>query len=274
MTRTLQLEARADRVSFELDRFASGADERLTLTGRWFGVRGRRFVRPTLTLFTDEGAFRALADLEHKPWAPEEGGPWEAAFPWDGGAEVLEAELAVAPDVTIALPAPGAVPKRRGTERDLPRQAPRGPTRAAGTAPRPARRDELEALREQLTASKREIERQRLQIAGLREEVEAERASRSEDANALDGARREAEAAREARDAALVDAERAIVDRDRAVAELGEASMARDEALASRDDALAVREDALAVRDQALAAQERERQRREHAVREVEAAGG
>src|SRR5947209_14829213 len=107
MTRTLQLESRAERIAFELERFEPRAGGSLEVSGRWFGVRGRRFVRPTLTLFTDEGAFRALADLEHKPWAPEEGGPWEAAFPWNSGAEVLEAELAVAPDVTIALPAPG-----------------------------------------------------------------------------------------------------------------------------------------------------------------------
>src|SRR5437763_756220 len=113
MTRTLQLESRAERVAFELDRFHSGSGDRLEVTGRWFGVRGRRFVRPTLTLFTAEGAFRALADLEHKPWAPAEGGWWEAAFPWDGGAGGLEAELAVAPDVTIALPPPAPAPEGR-----------------------------------------------------------------------------------------------------------------------------------------------------------------
>src|SRR5438270_6915105 len=175
MTRTLQLETRAERVSFELERFDAGAEERLELSGRWFGVRGRRFMRPTLTLFTDEGAFRALADLEHKPWAPEEGGHWEAAFPWDRAAQVLEAELAVGPDVTIALPAPGT--SRSGSRARAkgassgPDAVPKGPRprRAPRTATRPSQRDEHEALREQLAGSRREIERLRGEIDTLSE---------------------------------------------------------------------------------------------------------
>jgi hypothetical protein len=275
MARTLQLEVRSERVSFELDRFGS-ADERLEVTGRWFGVRGRRFVRPTLTLFTDQGAFRALADLEHKPWEPAEGGRWEAAFPWDSDAEVLEAELAVAPDVTIALPAPGITSSgsrarakgRRGTPSAVgkQRQAPDGPSRSA-------RRNELEAVREQLASSRREIERLRNEIAALREEAAAERSSSREGASALEDARRDAADARAQRESALADLERAHASREDAVAQLREADDARDAALAARDAALAARDEALAARDKALGIEEHERRLREQALRDVDLAG-
>src|SRR5947209_9746183 len=190
MTRTLQLESRAERIAFELERFEPRASGGLEVSGRWFGVRGRRFVRPTLTLFTDEGAFRALADLEHKPWAPEEGGPWEAAFPWDSGAEVLEAELAVAPDVTIALPPPGALRKRRRGGHAGESEAP-----SKRGASRSVRRNELDALREELSASRRETERLRHQIDALREQADAARVSHGEDASELAAAKREADTA-------------------------------------------------------------------------------
>jgi len=69
-------EETAQDVSFELDAFTLVGSDRLELTGRWFGVRGRRFVRPMLTLSVGQESQRALADLEHKPWAAEDGEPW------------------------------------------------------------------------------------------------------------------------------------------------------------------------------------------------------
>jgi hypothetical protein len=272
MTRTLQLESRAERVAFELDRFDSRAGNRLEVSGRWFGVRGRRFVRPTLTLFTDEGAFRALADLEHKPWAPEEGTRWEAAFPWDGGAEVLEAELAVAPDVTIALPPPGASRKGKRGPRDPATEPAPEPKRSRGTAARPARRNELDGLRDELAASRREAERLRQQIDALRGQADAARAASSDGASALEAARREAEAANGRRDDALAALDRESTAREAARAELQNAHDAREAATGARDQALAERDQALAGRDQALAALEEERQRRERATREQDVA--
>src|SRR5439155_5789486 len=64
------------------------------------------FMRPTLTV----GDRRVLAVLDHKPWAPEEGQPWIAEFPWDGDPADIDrsrAELAVAPSVAVALSSPG-----------------------------------------------------------------------------------------------------------------------------------------------------------------------
>src|SRR5436305_1528642 len=94
-------------ISFELERFERNGG-RLELSGRWFGVRGLRFIRPTLTLgFADGSSSRALADLEHKPWAPSDGEKWDAAFPYAEDLAALDAELAVATGVTVPLPAPG-----------------------------------------------------------------------------------------------------------------------------------------------------------------------
>ena len=88
-------EETAQDVSFELDAFALIGADRLELTGRWFGVRGRRFVRPMLTLSIGDESQRSLADLEHKPWAAEDGQPWTAAFPLEADAaeEFLGGEI-------------------------------------------------------------------------------------------------------------------------------------------------------------------------------------
>jgi hypothetical protein len=87
-------------VRFELQRLALQGDE-LVVSGFWTGVRGMRFVRPTL-LCEDR---RILATLEHKPWAPSDDAPWTAAFPWTGGdaVDAVSLALAVAPRVIVPL---------------------------------------------------------------------------------------------------------------------------------------------------------------------------
>jgi hypothetical protein len=101
---------------FELDQFERFGD-RLRVEGRWSDVRGMRFMRPTLTI----GDRRVLAVLDHKPWAPEEGQPWIAEFPWEG-AEVdpTLAELAVAPSVAVPLSSPGVPVEPRAKEEPVP----------------------------------------------------------------------------------------------------------------------------------------------------------
>src|SRR5437588_7787480 len=111
-----------DEIVFELERFERSGGQ-LTLTGRWFGVRGRRFVRPTLTFALESERIRALADLDDKSWAAEDGEPWRASFPWSKSARVEKPELSVAPDITIQLPAPNA---RRGRPQRLAAQPRRG----------------------------------------------------------------------------------------------------------------------------------------------------
>ena len=79
MAKALQPAVKAGEIFFELDRFELGEGDRLELSGRWFGVRGRRFVRPTLAQISEVGPARALADHEHKPWAAEDGEWWVLA---------------------------------------------------------------------------------------------------------------------------------------------------------------------------------------------------
>src|SRR4051812_36864002 len=92
------------RVAFELERFEVTDEDRLEVTGRWSGVRGLRFMRPSLTVKTEDGERSLLAVLEHKPWAVEEGSDWIAAFPWKGGSpDPGQMELSVAPSVVVDL---------------------------------------------------------------------------------------------------------------------------------------------------------------------------
>jgi flagellar biosynthesis chaperone FliJ len=126
MTKVLEPAVASDAIVFELERFEPAAG-RLELSGRWFGVRGRRFMRPTLPTDLDPGRVRALADLDDKPWAAEDGAPWTASFPWESDRRLQASELSVAPDITIQLPAPRA---RRGR----PERLPAVPRREAMTA--------------------------------------------------------------------------------------------------------------------------------------------
>src|SRR5918994_1037234 len=103
--------AASSEVDFELERFEYSGAGRIEIAGRWFGLRGRRFVRPVLNLTLSGGTRRrAIALLEHKPWAAADGETWIAAFAWpDGSGEVEHAELEVGPGLMVELPAPGAV---------------------------------------------------------------------------------------------------------------------------------------------------------------------
>jgi hypothetical protein len=97
-------------LGFELDRFAWSADGRLEVAGRWYGVTGRRFVRPVLNVRGTGRRRRLIAVLDHKPWAPEPETDelWIAAFPWQGSREhVTGAGLVVSPDLMLDLPPPG-----------------------------------------------------------------------------------------------------------------------------------------------------------------------
>jgi hypothetical protein len=75
--------------------------------GRWYGVRGHRFVRPALIVVTGDGAERRLlADLDDKPWVAEDGESWRAAFAVESEEDLdaaVRLELSVAPDINIEL---------------------------------------------------------------------------------------------------------------------------------------------------------------------------
>ena len=147
-------------VTFEVERFEWTADDRLEVVGRWFGLRGHRFLRPTLDVEVGGHRRRMLAVLDHKPWAAEEGEEWVAAFTWRGErASLDDAELTVSPDLAVQLP--------------LPEAAARKPARAKPAEPeadrRPARRPRTAVLEDELSDALAEVGRLTEELAKARE---------------------------------------------------------------------------------------------------------
>jgi hypothetical protein len=248
MAGALQPPAARAGVTFNLDGLEVERG-RLVVTGRWFGVRGMRFVRPTLVV----GDRAVLATLEHKPWAPD-GVPWTAAFPWEEGAEVdLDgAAIAVAPSVTVPLggsdtpapprpPAPDASPGRARP----PLRRPQRDVVPDGHDELRALRDERDALRRRLDDAQAAADQQRRtarDAARMREDVDHARAAAERDRDRLVAQLEEAVGDREAAvrtrermevqyEDALRERGAAEDDRDRAVAQLQEARAQRDEIL-------------------------------------------
>ena len=252
-------------MSFEVDRFEWSSEERLELAGRWYEVRGLRFLRPTLDVQVDGQPRRLLALLEHKPWAAEEGDDWLAAFAWEGErANVGDARLTVSPDITVELEPPtlpgGRAPKRRRTRPD----------------PRVRQLEgERAALQTDLAAANERVERLEAALAKERERFDADRDSASAAQQRLEDERDQALAERDAaigerdavtgaRDTAIADRDKAMAERESAVAErdaatgklAGTASAARDKARDERNSWLSRARDAAAQRDAAVVARD------------------
>jgi hypothetical protein len=285
MAQAVERDSDAGSVSFEVERFVRRGPDQIELRGRWFGLRGLRFVRPTLTLAVDGQSQRALADLAHKPWAAEDGELWEAVFPIEpGGSELGAIVLTVAPDITVSLPSPGsdaadtripARPRRddlldnlRGARRDVRPRPASGNGSDPGSAGRSATRweDELEAQREAPRAPQPQPQRRRAsQPPPQPASPPAPQRAPEPDKSAaltqrLSQAQQEIERLRgelERQDNARVKARAARTRRDAAVDRLTEALAARDEALRERDRFAAERDQALRERDRALKERDR-----------------
>jgi hypothetical protein len=275
-------------VSFELDRFELVAEDRLEVGGRWYGVRGRRFMRPSLTPGAEGRGSRTLALLDHKPWAASDGTPWVAAFQWDGDpAELIDAELAVTPDIAVSLPAPtagGSRGKRRpaaGRKAAVEARAERlvadrsPPPAPTGAEPAVLRRErkrekavgaleerradssdlrgELEHARVESSDLRAELERARTESSDLRAELERARA----DSSQLRGELERARAAELQSASSLARRDAALERLDEAIAERDSARQARDDAIAARDELLRDRRRLAAERDRAIATRDR-----------------
>jgi hypothetical protein len=283
-------------VAFDVERVGWPSPDRLEVVGRWFGVRGRRFIRPTLYVEADGEPRRLLAVLDHKPWAVEDGEEWIAAFAWEGEpVDVTGSELTVGPGIAVELgPAGGtqsgerrfARPARAdvlGSElagvrekaqklsRDL--HAARADHAADVARTAQEHEAELERVREERASTEQEAERR---AAELRSELDAarDRATRLE--TALRKVRDELAVAR-----ADVSAQRAGLERDRATA-VDEASQsaadeltqlrsecdgARDESVRARAERDAARRESATARGERDAAiRDRDRARRERQV--------
>jgi hypothetical protein len=269
-------------VVFEVDRFEWTDDDRLEVTGRWYGLRGHRFVRPVLTAQADDGPRRMLALLDHKPWAADDGEPWIAAFPWKGEpVAVASVELAVAPSLAVDLPAPKAPGQRRRTAASAPRPARRGAA-AARPAPEPPAADELAALRAQLEGERETVRRLAAELDDAHARLAAAtEASTDEDAIERERDERQVVIQRE-RDAAIAERDdaraRAALDRDAVAEERDAALRARAGAQQERDEALDQRsaaqfeiKAAIAERDAAIAERDRAIEGHRAAVRDLEA---
>jgi hypothetical protein len=243
-----ELASAAPGVAFELERFEWVADDRIELVGRWSGLRGHRFLRPTLDVVVDGERRRMLAVLEHKPWAAESGEEWVAAFTWHGDRTIFdEAELTVSPDLAVELPAAGG--SRTASKK-----------KAAGAVDsRPARRPRTAVLEEELASVVAEAQELREQlrteqtnVRGLETQLRLAREEMSAAQEERDAARGQADEARTAADAAH---EEAATARKRTESAQAEADAARKEAQAAMPEAGRLRvqlEEAQRDRDAAL----------------------
>lgn len=254
------------RVEFELDRFERTSDQRYEVEGRWSGVRGRRFMRPALTILVDGRELRLLADLAGKPWPAQDGARWLAAFPYPADAvEFDEAELTVAPDVTIPL-AVGDPPGAEPTAEAAPASAEDRPA-----ARRDARTPRIEALQRELATAR---EQRRRLDAQLRErEDRIDEAVRRADDAAADLARLECERDQARRECATLAANCDSLQRRQAElsADFEAARHAHDEIAGERRAALADRRIASCEREQAIEARARALVERDAASSECDA---
>jgi hypothetical protein len=173
-----------DRITFEVERLGVDRPGQVVISGRWFGVRGRRFMRPTLVvaLRSDGSEQRSLAELEHKPWAAEDGELWTAAFPLDIElGDAASVELSVAPDIAIELaPSQGS-----RAARTKPRAA------AAPDARAPRVRSDPTSVRRTAGEHFQQLDRLNAKLSAAEAETEREHARRQSADTARDDARAE-----------------------------------------------------------------------------------
>ncbi|HET9074626.1 MAG TPA: hypothetical protein VFN48_08610, partial [Solirubrobacteraceae bacterium] len=104
MSARTQAKGTVEPSGFTLERFSWIDGDRYEVQGRWTGVRGRRCIRPELTFIDGDDSRRLLADLDQKPWQPEEDALWTVAFPAETEMPAeSHVELTVAPDLVIAV---------------------------------------------------------------------------------------------------------------------------------------------------------------------------
>lgn len=290
--------AQVGRAQFELSRLEVVGDW-VHVEGEWTGVRGRRFMRPALTLLVDGRPTRLLADLADKPWAADETGPWKATFPYTiERPDSDEAELCVAPDVTIMLPVPerrpgsrkrspsqGTLVSRTPSRRPDPGHPATAPERRAGDARTADAGDalvrELAELRDAQRRSQHQLDRleaDRSRMSVRLEEMAAELRAVTEELDQANGAREqiaaELAAAQQERAAIAAQRDAALHERDRLATDRDVLRRVRDDALSASRTASSDRAHALAEQGAALSAQREAASERDRAIAERDRMAG
>jgi hypothetical protein len=278
--------AASSEVDFELERFERTAEDRIEVSGRWYGLRGRRFVRPVLNLNASGSRRRAIALLEHKPWAANDGQTWLAAFRWpEGAGEVDSAELELGPGLVVELPAPGGKSEAVARVRLRPQLAAVAPPWRAGdehedgqaapdwtAAPPRSVVDAARAERDEAIAGRDDAERQRVAALSDRDDALSRRDAALRDVDRAAAERDEAVAERERLRAELerVTRERDIAhaERNRTLQSAEAVTRERDQAAAERDAARSELARALPARDEAIRERDAEAARADQAVTE------
>jgi hypothetical protein len=254
----------------EIERFEWTAPDRIEIAGTWSGLRGHRFIRPTLALKGGEDEpKRLLALLEHKPWPADDGADWIAAFPWEGPiVKFGSAELSLGTGFDLTLPPPRMRPGKprrfrqrvaaRDAARDIAPDAPRadGPgvvTEPAPKAPKPKPANPKPKPAKAPPAPN---------LAPDLERVRGERDDALERARVLRG---ELEAERHSRERAVADAR--ALERDAATRMLAEGGELRASVERQREMAFAARDEAIQVREAAIEAHQKAEAERAEAVR-------
>jgi len=262
--------ARVSRVEFELARFEVMGD-RCQVQGRWSGVRGRRFMRPALTAVVDGRLVRLLADLADKPWTAEDGQPWQATFPYTlERAELQEAELTVAPDVTITLPAPQRPARAAARKKSSSRRADAAPqpglrragggSRVSADEPfdqvdrprRQSRGSDLGGGGDEADALTRELAELRKAHSRLRHQLDRLEADKAQTAQRLDQMSRRLRQVTHEREEAKVARDRIAADLEAVQRERREVVAERDAARGERDQMARERESAQRAHDELL----------------------
>ncbi len=276
--------AASSEVDFELERFERTAEDRIEISGRWYGLRGRRFVRPVLNLQTGGSRRRAIALLEHKPWAADDGKTWLAAFRWpEGAGEVQGAELEVGPGLIVELPAPGGKANTAVRVSALRPHVPTPPARKFHTADEDPGQAAAEAPAGADEEPSRTRDRKPSGRAGRgptpewtpappRDVLTAAFAERDEATAARDEAERERVIALNDRDDALSRRDAALRDVDRAVAERAEAVTERDRLATELERVTRERDIAHAERNRTLQDSEAIARERDQAAAERDSA--
>jgi hypothetical protein len=246
-------------VTFEVERFEWTAPGRLEVVGRWFGLRGQRFLRPTLDVEVGGQSRRLLALLEHKPWVAAEGGEWVATFAWEGDpVDFTGAELAVGPDLAVELPpagVPAAAAKRKAEERVAERREAAPPrverlkneltaahaqvdrlTTELGRE-RAARTTDSMDMNGRLTAERQAVRKLSSELRAAREQLSAAESTAARQLQQLRELERELDAARSARESALENAEKLVREVETARRRQAAAEHEREAAIRARDRA-------------------------------------